>query len=174
MNANTTTRLSGALVLTFTVLAAGCVGTGPNTQRGAVGGAALGALAGAIIGNNSGSGNGLAGAAIGGAVGAVAGGTMGNTVDHQQGTIYGSAQEAQTDIVVQQAPPPPAPRVEVVTVRPGPSAVWIPGYWAYTRGGAYVWVGGRWTVPPPRRHHYHPAHWQRTPRGYVYVQGYWR
>ena len=37
----------------LSALLTGCVGTGPNTQQGAVGGAALGALAGAIIGNRS-------------------------------------------------------------------------------------------------------------------------
>ena len=40
--------------LVLSALSAGCVGTGPNTQQGAVTGGALGALAGGIIGNNSG------------------------------------------------------------------------------------------------------------------------
>ena len=75
--------------LALTTLLAGCAGTGPNTQQGAVTGGALGALAGAIIGNNSRGGNALGGALIGGAVGAIAGGTIGNSIDHQRGTIYG-------------------------------------------------------------------------------------
>ena len=80
------------LSLTLSALCAGCVGTGPNTQQGAVTGGALGAIAGAIIGNNSSSHNGLAGAAIGAAAGAIAGGTIGNAADNQQGTLYGAPQ----------------------------------------------------------------------------------
>src|SRR5450432_786338 len=67
--------------LTLCALLTGCVGTGPNTQQGAVNGAALGAIAGAIIGNNSGSHNGGAGALIGAIAGGIAGGTMGNAED---------------------------------------------------------------------------------------------
>src|SRR5580658_10607738 len=67
----------------------GCVGTGPNTQQGAVAGGATGALAGAIIGNNSGGRNGPAGALIGAIVGAIAGGTIGNSIDQERGTLYG-------------------------------------------------------------------------------------
>src|SRR5438874_848117 len=90
-----------ALALIVTLASAGCVGTGPNTQRGAVGGAALGGLAGAIIGNNSGSGNALGGAAIGAAAGALAGGTLGNAADNERGTLYHSEDEAATNVVEQ-------------------------------------------------------------------------
>ncbi|HTZ19630.1 MAG TPA: YXWGXW repeat-containing protein [Opitutaceae bacterium] len=151
---------------------AGCVGTGPNTQQGAVAGGAIGALAGAIIGNNSGHRT-LEGAAIGGAVGAVAGGTIGNSIDQQRGTIYGSRTEAATNVVVQEVPPPPQPQSEVIVVQPSPAAVWIPGYWAY-EGRGYVWVAGYWTVPPPHRHHFVQPHWERDRGGYVYIRGYWR
>src|ERR1035438_10303896 len=80
------------------ILCTGCVGTGPNTQNGAVTGGALGALAGAIIGNNSGGRNALGGAAIGAVAGAIAGGAIGNSVDHQQGTIYRSEYEATSNV----------------------------------------------------------------------------
>ncbi|MES1168636.1 MAG: glycine zipper domain-containing protein, partial [Oleiharenicola lentus] len=85
-------------VVALTLAWQGCQGTGPNTQRGAVGGAALGALVGAVIGNNSGSHNAASGAAIGAVAGGLAGGTLGNAKDHQQGTVYGSEQEATTDV----------------------------------------------------------------------------
>src|SRR4051812_46273998 len=102
MKSNTSILAAGLSVVFFT----GCVGTGPNTQRGAVGGAALGALAGAIIGNNSG-GNGGSGPLIGAAAGALAGGTMGNAVDNDNGTLYHegsvayrSEDQATTSVVV--------------------------------------------------------------------------
>jgi hypothetical protein len=163
------------LCLAFSVLGTGCVGTGPNTQQGAVTGGAIGALAGAIIGNNSGGHNALGGAIIGGAVGAIAGGTIGNSVDQQRGTIYGSEREATTTVVVQQPPPPPPPPPsEVVSVQPAPGAVWIPGYWAFD-GYRYVWVSGGWQMPPPYHYAYVAPHWvYRGGRGYIFVRGYWR
>ena len=56
--------------------------TGPNTQRGALGGGLLGAAAGGVIGHQSG--NALEGAAIGGALGAGAGALYGNSQDQNQ------------------------------------------------------------------------------------------
>jgi hypothetical protein len=151
----------------------GCVGTGPNTQQGAVAGGALGAIAGAIIGNNSGHGNGGGGALIGAAVGAIAGGTMGNQADHQRGTLYGSEAEATTQVVMEAPPPAPARPSEVISPQPAPEAVWIQGYWAYASRG-YAWVPGHWEIPPPDRNRYVPAHWQRQGNHYVYINGYWQ
>jgi hypothetical protein len=157
----------------FAFSGSGCVGTGPNTQQGAVSGAALGALAGAIIGNNSG-GNGASGAAIGAVAGAVMGGTLGNAEDHRRGTIYGSEAEATSQVVVPSVPPTPTPRQEVVVVQPDPEAIWIPGYWEYEPSG-YVWITGHWEVPPRHHRHYVPPHWTRHRQGgYVYVRGHWR
>jgi uncharacterized membrane protein YebE (DUF533 family) len=136
--------------LAVSALGAGCVGTGPNTQQGAVTGGALGALAGAIIGNNSG-GSGLGGALIGGAVGAIAGGTLGNQEDNQRGTVYDGRAYAERPPVYRRyesgpPPPPPAPPSDPVTAPPSPNAVWVPGYWTYD-GYRYTWVGGRWELP---------------------------
>jgi len=161
-------------VLSLCVLCSGCVGTGPNTQQGAVAGGAVGALAGAIIGNNSGSHNGLAGALIGGTVGAIAGGTIGNSIDNQRGTLYTSEREARTQIVYSQPPPAaPAPQAEVVGAQPRPDAVWVPGFWEYN-GQGYVWVNGYWAVPPAYHRNYVAAHWAYRGGYYVYIRGYWR
>jgi len=163
--------------LTLSALLAGCVGTGPSTQQGAVAGGAIGALAGAIIGNNSRGGDAGSGALIGAAVGAMAGGTIGNSIDHQNGTIYRSEEEATTNVVVTQVPaapePPPPPAVAAVPPPPAPAAIWIPGYYAFD-GYRNIWVEGHWEVPPPECHQYYPPSWQRRPHGYVYIRGYWR
>ncbi len=168
------TSLSLALILSAGLLA-GCEGNGPNTQNGAVTGGAIGALAGAIIGNNSGGHNGLAGALIGGAVGAIAGGTIGNTIDHENGTVYGSEQEASTTVIVQSPPAPPSqPDEAYMPQPPTPDAVWINGYWAWD-GSRYIWAAGHWIIPPPQYHAYIPPHWAYRPDGsYVYIRGYWR
>src|ERR1035438_10535575 len=123
-------RIVSCALALCTVLT-GCVGTGPNTQQGAVEGGALGAVTGAIIGNNSGGRNGAAGALIGGIAGAIAGGTIGNSVDHQNGTIYRSEYEATTNMAVPSVPPPPPPPSELQTAQPTPSAVWIYGFYDF-------------------------------------------
>lgn len=163
--------------LTGAALLSGCVGTGPNTQQGAVTGGALGALAGAIIGHNSGGGNTLGGALIGGAAGALAGGALGNSADHENGTVYDEdAPSGQRSYrVVQQVPPPPPPPAvnEVVTSAPAVNAVWIPGYWSFD-GNSYAWVSGHWEIPPANTHTYVAAHWENQGAGYFFVPSYWR
>ena len=129
-------------------LLAGCEGTGPSTQNGAVTGGVLGAIAGGIIGNNSGGRNAVGGALIGGALGAIAGGTIGNSVDHQNGTIYHSESEATTSYVVQQTPPPPPPPTEYVGAQPTPNSMWIAGYYSWN-GQSYQWMPGHWEIPLP-------------------------
>ena len=154
---------------------AGCVGTGPNTQQGAVTGGALGALAGAIIGNNSRGGDALAGAIIGGTAGAIAGGTLGNAKDNEEGTVYGATRPQASYAVVEQMPPPPPPapaNASVPTAPPAPNALWIPGYWSFD-GYRYTWAAPHWEVPPANAHSYVAAHWESRPDGYVFVQGYW-
>ncbi len=151
----------------------GCVGTGPNTQQGAVTGGALGALAGAVIGHNSRGGDSLGGALIGGTVGAIAGGTIGNSVDQQNGTVYG-AHPYHSHVGYYSAPPPaPQPVAETVPASPNPNAVWIPGYWDFN-GTGYAWVSGRWEIPPADVHQYVSPHWEDRSGTYVFVRGYWR
>src|SRR5437870_4629819 len=113
MNLKSTLPASLAVV----ALLSGCVGTGPNTQQGAVGGALAGGVIGGIIGNNHGSRNTMSGAAIGAVAGGVAGAALGNAADHQRGTMYSEA-DARTNYVVHEPPPPPAPVREVVVAQP--------------------------------------------------------
>lgn len=149
----------------------GCVGTGPRTQDGAVGGALLGAIAGAVIGHNSGDSAGE-GAVLGAIAGGVIGGTMGNKQDHAEGTIYRSESEARTDIVVAAPPSPPSRPAEVITTQPSTEMIWVAGFWRYT-GREYLWVPGRWEIPPPQCSGFVAPHWQRQGGNYTYVQGYW-
>lgn len=162
-------------VLAIPMVFAGCVGTGPNTQQGAVTGGALGALAGAVIGNNSG-GRGLEGALIGGAAGAIAGGTIGNSVDNERGTVYGAPRETvptYSAAAVVPPAPPPAPARDIVTPAPAPSAIWIPGYWNFN-GAGYVWIAGHWEIPPTGATNYIAAHWENRGNALAYVPAYWR
>lgn len=164
-------KISLSTLVAVTILSAGCVGTGPNTQQGAVEGGALGALAGAIVGNNSGGHNGLAGALIGGTVGAIAGGTLGNRIDHDNGTIYNTPDEAVAYIYDGAIPPAPAPVVEVVPPAPGVGFIWVNGYWSWN-GDQYFWIPGLWTVCPEGCFYARP-HWEYRGGRHVFVRGYW-
>lgn len=68
---------------------------------------------------------------------------------------------------------PPVAIVETRPARPSPNHVWIAGYHSWN-GSAYVWVPGRWDVPP-RPHARWVAHrWVHRGGGYVLVEGHWR
>jgi hypothetical protein len=166
--------------LACATLFSGCVGSGPNTEQGALTGGALGALAGAVIGHNSRGGDALGGAIIGAATGAVAGGVIGNSVDHERGTIYGAPDRRERAYypdergyrVARSSQPPETPR-EVVPPSPAPNAVWIAGYWIYD-GRSYTWTSGRWEIPPPMARAYVPAHSEMRNGQLVFVPGYWQ
>jgi len=69
---------------------------------------------------------------------------------------------------------PPAPVVEERIIAPSPRHVWIGGYHRWD-GRAYVWVPGRWELPPSRYRTWVPGHWVRHQRnGYYWVDGHWR
>lgn len=68
---------------------------------------------------------------------------------------------------------PPAPEVDVVGVAPGPGYVWIAGHHVW-RSGHYVWLGGRFELPPRGHSRWVAGHWQRSRRGWYFVEGHWR
>ncbi len=162
--------------LATAALFTGCVGTGPNTQQGAVTGGTLGAIAGAIIGHNSRGGDAVGGAILGGTAGAIAGGALGNSVDQQRGTLYptqpGYGYRERPGRWSQPPPPPPAP-TETVPAPPAPTALWIPGFWTFD-GRGYAWTTGHWEIAPPNAHAYVAAHYESRPEGVVFVPAYWR
>jgi hypothetical protein len=76
------------------------------------------------------------------------------------------------EVAVQVAPP--APRVEVRTVAPSPSHIWIAGHWAW-RGNAHVWLPGHWALPPGAGYVWEPARWVPQPNGgFKFFEGHWR
>lgn len=60
---------------------------------------------------------------------------------------------------------PPKARSETRSAKPSKDAVWISGFWdlqvdrnTAARGG-WVWVPGRWAIPPEHGLHWSSAHW---------------
>lgn len=73
------------------------------------------------------------------------------------------------------ATPPPAPIEELPPdQKPAdPSAVWIPGYWAWDNDSTnYIWVSGVWRVPPPGMQ-WTPGYWAQATGGSQWVPGFW-
>lgn len=68
---------------------------------------------------------------------------------------------------------PPAPRMEVQPLAPGPGYVWIAGHWAW-RGGGHVWLGGHWALPPGPGYVWAPARWINEGGAFRFFEGHWR
>jgi hypothetical protein len=69
---------------------------------------------------------------------------------------------------------PPAPIVEVRAVAPSPRHVWVAGYHRWN-GAAYVWVPGRWELPPAESRAWVAGHWaHHASNGWYWVEGHWR
>jgi hypothetical protein len=87
--------------------------------------------------------------------------------------IGGSATSfAQVEVTIA----PPAPRVEVIPVAPGPADVWVwrPGHWRWN-GADYVWQRGHYARRIRAGADWIPGHWDATPSGhYVWVGGHWQ
>lgn len=68
---------------------------------------------------------------------------------------------------------PPAPIVETRVAAPGPHHVWVAGYHSWN-GQAYVWVPGRWALPPNHHGNRVAGHWVHSRHGWYWVDGHWR
>lgn len=73
-------------------------------------------------------------------------------------------------VIVTQAPP--AAPVEPVLERPSSNHVWVPGYYTY-RDNRYVWINGRWEMPPRAGASWIAPRWEREGNGYRFYEGYW-
>jgi hypothetical protein len=77
---------------------------------------------------------------------------------------------AQTEVVY--LPPPPASLESGPnSPLPGPNNFWSPGCWVWQQS-RYDWQPGYWVAQQPEWV-WAPAHYTWTPRGHIYVPGYW-
>jgi len=75
-------------------------------------------------------------------------------------------------VIIRTAPPAPV-SMAVVGVAPSPRHIWIPGYYKGVNG-RYVWVHGRWRIPPHPGQVWVAPMWRSGPNGYTFVTGHWR
>ena len=85
------------------------------------------------------------------------------------GTITTTTPTPSTVIVTQT---PPALQQETVLARPSAEHVWIPGYYTW-RENRYVWIAGRWEMPPRTGAVWVAPRWERESGGYRFYEGYW-
>jgi hypothetical protein len=74
---------------------------------------------------------------------------------------------------IREGPPPPRREFVNERERPSPRHVWVTGYWRHD-GRAYVWVSGRWDLPPRERATWVEPRWEHRGNGYVFIEGSWR
>jgi hypothetical protein len=88
--------------------------------------------------------------------------------------IASTSQPAGADTRVYVRVGPPVAIVETRPVAPGARHVWIAGYHRWD-GAAYVWVPGRWELPPAHRRAWVAGHWaQHRQNGWYWVDGRWK
>jgi hypothetical protein len=85
------------------------------------------------------------------------------------GPSYGTA-ELSTPAITQA---PPSPRAERLPPAPMPSAIWVPGYWAWAQPTGWAWVPGRYDMRPG--HVWVAPRYVRLPSGgWAFIRGHWR
>lgn len=85
-------------------------------------------------------------------------------------SISGFSQDAAPNITVKVKPQVPQYQRGP---QPSPKHVWIDEEWQ-ARGNQYVFVGGKWYVPPHPNYNWVFGHWKHHPNGWEWVNGYWK
>jgi len=68
--------------------------------------------------------------------------------------------------------PIPERRTEVISAKPSPDHVWVPGHWDRSPG-SWRWQPGEWRVPPFDGTYWVYGHWRYEGSGWRWTGGYW-
>jgi hypothetical protein len=85
-------------------------------------------------------------------------------------TYQAPASQADTEVVVEQAPP--LPEVETMTIAPGPGFVWVPGAWSWR--SEWVWDQGHWAHPPQPGAVWVSPRYEARDGKHVFIRGGWK
>jgi len=69
-------------------------------------------------------------------------------------------------------PEPPPAQIEIVPSSPGPDFVWVKGRYEWKE--QWIWVSGRWMIPPRLNAFWVVGHWEHHGGGTVWIPGHWR
>jgi hypothetical protein len=71
--------------------------------------------------------------------------------------------------------PPPASKTINKAARTSKYEVWVPEDWVLSEyNKKYLYRPGFWAFPPTPKSVYIPGYWQKTPKGYTRMPGYWK
>lgn len=88
------------------------------------------------------------------------------------GVAIGSPGPSREAIIIRSAPPPPRREFVDERYRPSPRHVWVSGYWRHD-GRVFVWMPGRWDLPPREYRTWEPHRWESRGGTYIFVEGRW-
>ena len=80
--------------------------------------------------------------------------------------------DVSAELTAQAPVAPPALAPEPLPAPPAASAVWTPGYWAWS-GNGYLWIQGSWQLPPAPRLAWRPTTWEARGSGVILRPGGW-
>ena len=80
----------------------------------------------------------------------------------------------QSALILQAVPiKPPQDITERIPKNTTANAVWIPGYWSWSKiYDRYVWLSGTWRLAPPGHEWIH-GKWKKFDEGWVWLSGFW-
>ena len=85
--------------------------------------------------------------------------------------FVGCASNRAPQAVKQLPVPPPAVTVETVTPSPGPEYVWVGGQYEWRK--RWVWVPGKWVVPPRPHAIWVGGRWVKHRNGWTWMPSHW-
>jgi hypothetical protein len=80
--------------------------------------------------------------------------------------------QAQARTEVEATSDPPAMIMEAAPASPGLSYVWVPGAWVWD--GSWVWVHGRWQIPPRPGAVWVPHRYENRAGRHLFIRGGWQ
>ena len=88
------------------------------------------------------------------------------------GVAIGGPSREREAIIIRSAPPPLRREYVDERYRLSPRHVWMSCYWRHD-GRVFVWMPGRWELPPNEHRNWEPHRWEARGGTYIFIEGHW-